>query len=91
MAELDRFNDFQDGGVGHLGKWRHTSGFTFFRLSMFHLVCVQNFIRIRPYLPLLQLMIDFQDGGNDVIAISAARGRLGVSKMADSESLTPNY
>jgi hypothetical protein len=28
-------------------------------------------------------------GGNDVIAISTARGRLGVFKIADSESLTP--
>jgi hypothetical protein len=46
MAELQHFNDFQDGGVGHLGKWRHTSGFAFFGLSMFLLVCVPNFIKI---------------------------------------------
>jgi hypothetical protein len=31
----------------------------------------------------------FHIGRNDVIAISAARGRLEVSKMADSKSSTP--
>jgi hypothetical protein len=46
MAELDNFNDFQDNGVGHLGKWRRASGFAFFGLSMFQLVCVPNFIKI---------------------------------------------
>jgi hypothetical protein len=33
----------------------------------------------------------FYYGGNDIIAITAARGRLGVVKMADSESSTPLY
>jgi hypothetical protein len=46
MAELDRFKDFQDIGGGHLGKWRRTSGFAFFGFSVFHLVCVPNFIKI---------------------------------------------
>jgi hypothetical protein len=46
MAELQHFNDLQDGSVGHLGKWRLTSGFAFFGLSMFFLVGVPNFIKI---------------------------------------------
>jgi hypothetical protein len=46
MAELDRFNGFQECGGGHLGKWRRTSGFAIFGFSMFQLVCVPNFIQI---------------------------------------------
>ncbi len=33
----------------------------------------------------------FKWAGNDVIAFSAARGRLEASKMADSDSLNPTY
>jgi hypothetical protein len=46
MAEIERFNDFRYSGGGRLGKWRHTSGFAFFGLGMFQLVCVPNFIKI---------------------------------------------
>jgi hypothetical protein len=46
MAELEHFNDFRDGSGGHLGKWRHTSGFAYFVFSIFHLVCVTNFMEI---------------------------------------------
>ena len=46
MAEWQHLFDFQDGGVGHLGKWRHTTAFAFNRITMFYLVCVSNFIEI---------------------------------------------
>jgi hypothetical protein len=47
MAETEHFNDFQDGGGGHLVKWQHTSDFVLFGLSMFHLVCIPNVIKFR--------------------------------------------
>jgi hypothetical protein len=46
MADLQHLIDFEDNGGGHLEKWRHTSGFTFFEFGMFILVCVPNFIEI---------------------------------------------
>jgi hypothetical protein len=46
---------------------------------------------MQPYRLGYSLNGNFCLNGNDVIAISAARGRLGVSKMADSESSTPLY
>jgi hypothetical protein len=46
MAEIRHLIDFQDGGGGHLAKWRHNSDFAFFELGMFGLVCVPNFIKI---------------------------------------------
>jgi hypothetical protein len=44
-ADLQRFNDSQDGGVGHDGEWPQTPAFVFSELSMCFLVCVPNFIK----------------------------------------------
>jgi hypothetical protein len=46
MAEWQHFIDFQDGGGGHLAKWRHTSALAFFGISMLYLLCVSNFNKI---------------------------------------------
>jgi hypothetical protein len=35
MANLRHSVDFQEGGSGHLGKWRHNSAFAISELSMF--------------------------------------------------------
>jgi hypothetical protein len=50
MAEKKHFNDFKDGGGGHLVKWWHTSAVAFFGLSRFDLVCVPNFIKFGRYM-----------------------------------------
>jgi hypothetical protein len=44
MADLRHFIDFQDGGGGHLRKWRYTSAFAFYELSMFLLVSLSSVI-----------------------------------------------
>jgi hypothetical protein len=48
-------------------------------------------LQLLVYLVPLASFMPFLYTGNDVVAISAARGRLGVPKMADSESSTPVY
>jgi hypothetical protein len=39
MAKHEKSNVSQNGGDGHLGKWRHTSGFVFYELSVLLSVC----------------------------------------------------